>query len=97
MAEQFLHAAQVAGGFQHVARETVPQQVRVDAFEQALSLRRAARIQAGLVAEAPVLKTRTKAIGLGFEENLIGTGTDDAIDVLDRRVEFRIVPCGKKG
>ena len=33
------------------------------------------------------------AIGMGFRENLIGTGTDNAVDVLDRRVEFRIVPC----
>jgi outer membrane protein OmpA-like peptidoglycan-associated protein len=89
-----------------IAREAVAADVCLDvaghasrtgkqSVNQALSLRRAARIQAGLVAEAPVLKTRTKAIGLGFEENLIGTGTDDAIDVLDRRVEFRIVPCGK--
>lgn len=91
-----------------IAREAVAADVCLDvaghasrtgkqSVNQALSLRRAARIQAGLVAEAPVLKTRTKAIGLGFEQNLIGTGTDDAIDVLDRRVEFRIVPCGKKG
>ncbi|MGO4551149.1 OmpA family protein [Lysobacter sp. 2RAF19] len=88
-----------------IAREAVAADVCLDvaghasrtgkqSVNQALSLRRAARIQAGLIAEAPVLKTRTKAIGLGFEENLIGSGTDDAIDVLDRRVEFRIVPCG---
>ena len=38
MAQQLLHAAQVAGGFQHVAGERMPQQVRVHALEQALAL-----------------------------------------------------------
>ena len=45
MAEQFLHAAQVAGGFQHVAGERVPQQVRMHALEQALPLRELAHAQ----------------------------------------------------
>jgi hypothetical protein len=39
VAEQFLHAAQVAGGLQHVAGETVAQQVRMHALGQALALR----------------------------------------------------------
>jgi hypothetical protein len=30
---------------------------------------------------------------MGFRENLIGTGTDDARDALDRRVEFKITGC----
>lgn len=61
---------------------------------EALSLKRAVTIRKRLVAEAATLDKRTKASGMGFRENLIGTGTDNAIDVLDRRVEFRIVPCG---
>jgi len=61
---------------------------------EALSLKRAVTIRKRLVAEATSLDKRTKAIGMGFRENLIGTGTDNAVDVLDRRVEFRIVPCG---
>jgi len=64
------------------------------AANEALSLKRAAVIRKRLVAEAAALDQRTKAIGMGFRENLIGTGTDNAVDVLDRRVEFRIVPCG---
>jgi outer membrane protein OmpA-like peptidoglycan-associated protein len=60
---------------------------------QALSLRRAKEIQRRLVAEDVALKSRIKVQGLGFTQNLIGTGSDDAIDVLDRRVEFRIMPC----
>src|SRR5690606_26130819 len=38
VAEQFLHAAQVARGFEHVAGEGMPQQVRVHALEQTLAL-----------------------------------------------------------
>jgi hypothetical protein len=30
---------------------------------------------------------------MGFRENLVGTGTDDARDALDRRVEFKISEC----
>ena len=38
-------------------------------------------------------EVRTRASGVGWRENLIGTGTDDVTDALDRRVEFRIVSC----
>ena len=62
---------------------------------EALSLQRAAHVRRLLVAEAPELAARTKEIGMGFRENIIATGSDDAIDVLDRRVEFRIVTCGR--
>lgn len=63
------------------------------AANEALSLRRAAEIRRRLVAESPVLSKRTDVAGKGFRETLIGSGTDDVLDVLDRRVEFRIVPC----
>ena len=60
---------------------------------EALSLKRAVEIRRKLTAQAPELGPRTQAIGMGFRENLIGSGTDDNVDVLDRRVEFRIKPC----
>ena len=59
----------------------------------ALSLRRAASVRQRLIAEQPGLAQRTLAEGMGFAQNIVGSGTDDAFDVLDRRVEFRIVPC----
>ena len=31
--------------------------------------------------------------GQGSQESLVGTGTDDARDALDRRVEFKVVGC----
>ena len=63
---------------------------------EALSLKRAIDIRQRLVREAPELAARTEAVGMGFRQNIIGTGTDDAIDVLDRRVEFRIEDCGAR-
>ena len=87
-----------------IARESVAANVCMDiaghttrtgskSANEALSLKRAMVIRKRLVAESAVLDKRTNAIGMGFRENLIGTGTDNAVDVLDRRVEFRIVPC----
>ncbi|HEY2559024.1 MAG TPA: OmpA family protein [Caldimonas sp.] len=60
----------------------------------ALSLKRAQYVRQRLIVEAPELAGRTRAEGMGFRQNIVGSGTDDGFDVLDRRVEFRIVPCG---
>lgn len=62
-------------------------------YNDRLSLQRAAYIKQRLEREAPQLTPRTKASGMGFRENLVGTGTDDARDALDRRVEFKIADC----
>jgi outer membrane protein OmpA-like peptidoglycan-associated protein len=59
-----------------------------------LSQQRATFIRQRLAAESADLATRTKAIGMGFRQNIVGSGTDDVVDALDRRVEFKIVPCG---
>lgn len=64
-----------------------------EAYNDRLSAQRAASIQKKLEAESPGLVGRMKASGVGFRENLIGTGTDDASDSLDRRVEFKISGC----
>ena len=63
------------------------------AVNDQLSLRRAAVIRQRLVAEVGTLAPRTRASGMGFRQNIVGSGTDDAFDALDRRVEFKIVPC----
>ena len=60
----------------------------------ALSLQRAAVIRQRLTSEAAALGARTKASGMGFRENIVGSGTDNALDALDRRVEFKIIGCG---
>jgi outer membrane protein OmpA-like peptidoglycan-associated protein len=58
-----------------------------------LSQARAAVIKQKLDAEVSELATRTRASGVGWRENLIGTGSDDVSDALDRRVEFKITDC----
>jgi hypothetical protein len=64
------------------------------AYNDTLSMQRARYIRQRLIGEAGVLGDRTTPSGKGFRENIIGSGTDDAVDALDRRVEFRIVSCG---
>ena len=58
-----------------------------------LSLRRAESVKAKLDQNESALRTRTIANGAGSKENLIGIGTDDLRDALDRRVEFKVVDC----
>jgi outer membrane protein OmpA-like peptidoglycan-associated protein len=59
-----------------------------------LSLKRASYVLQRLAHEQPELGTRMRAEGMGFRQNIVGSGTDNGFDVLDRRVEFKIVPCG---
>jgi outer membrane protein OmpA-like peptidoglycan-associated protein len=58
-----------------------------------LSQARATVIKQKLDAEVSDLATRTRATGVGWRENIIGTGSDDVSDALDRRVEFKITNC----
>ena len=62
-------------------------------FNDRLSQQRATYIKKRLEDEAPELASRMGAVGMGFHENIVGTGTDDARDALDRRVEFKITGC----
>ncbi|HEY7539364.1 MAG TPA: OmpA family protein [Methylomirabilota bacterium] len=99
---------QVSGpyGFwlRQIARQAVAAKVCMDvightsktgsqAYNDRLSLQRAVYIKKRLDTEAPELAARTRASGMGFRETIVGTGTDDARDALDRRVVFRIVDC----
>jgi outer membrane protein OmpA-like peptidoglycan-associated protein len=67
------------------------------ALNDTLSKRRAEAIASSLERQSRGLSTRLRAEGVGSRENLIGLGTDDLRDALDRRVEFRIVECEKSG
>lgn len=64
-----------------------------EAVNDALSLRRAAYVKQRLGGESAELANRSKPVGMGWRQNIVGSGTDDAVDALDRRVEFRIVKC----
>jgi outer membrane protein OmpA-like peptidoglycan-associated protein len=63
------------------------------ALNDRLSQLRAQYIKERVEEVKPQLVTHTIAGGLGSRQNLIGTGKDDATDVLDRRVEFKILDC----
>jgi len=60
-----------------------------------LSQRRAQSMRDRLVRDAPALARghRLRTEGKGWDETIVGTGTDDLRDALDRRVEFKVVSC----
>ena len=62
-------------------------------FNERLSLQRALTIQRKIEALAPETAGRLVSVGVGFRENLVGSGTDDLRDALDRRVEFKVRNC----
>ena len=59
-----------------------------------LSLARAQNVKRKMDASVPTLASRTTASGVGYRENLVGSGADDLTDLQDRRVEFRMAKCG---
>jgi outer membrane protein OmpA-like peptidoglycan-associated protein len=64
-------------------------------FNKKLSDKRAHVIQKRLLDASPAIGKKTIAIGRGFEQNIVGSGTDDIRDAIDRRVEFKVMDCGK--
>lgn len=65
-----------------------------EAVNDRLSLARAETVRRLLTAQSRPLGARLRATGVGFRGNIIGTGSDDASDAVDRRVEFKVVECG---
>jgi len=63
------------------------------AANEVLSQKRAAVIKSNLERQNRKLATRISADGVGSREVIVGLGTDDLRDALDRRVEFRTVEC----
>jgi outer membrane protein OmpA-like peptidoglycan-associated protein len=60
-----------------------------------LSEKRAQLVQQVLAVKYPEIKKKTEIMGMGYAENIVGSGTDDAQDAIDRRVEFRLEECTK--
>lgn len=63
------------------------------AYNDQLSLERAISIQKRLQKTFPEVDQRSEVVGKGFSENIVGIGTDDERDALDRRVELFITDC----
>ncbi len=62
-------------------------------YNRDLSLHRAQKVQKLLAPYFSDIYQRSKAIGRGYLDNIIGSGTDDARDAVDRRVDFKKVDC----
>ena len=62
-------------------------------YNDKLSKDRAIAIQRRIEAQAAETAGRLVSVGVGFRENLVGSGTDDLRDALDRRVEFKVRNC----
>ncbi len=60
---------------------------------ETLSRQRAEVVQKMLERDNRALASKLSAAGAGSKEALVGLGTDDSRDALDRRVEFRVVDC----
>ena len=63
------------------------------AANDVLSQKRASLIRQTLEKQNKKLVTRLASEGSGSREVIVGLGTDDMRDALDRRVEFRTVDC----
>jgi hypothetical protein len=62
-------------------------------LNERLSLMRAQYVKQRMEASSPALAKLTRAVGKGSSETIIGLGTDDGRDSLDRRVEFKVQDC----
>jgi outer membrane protein OmpA-like peptidoglycan-associated protein len=60
---------------------------------EALSRQRAETVERMLEQTNRSLAAKLTVSGMGSKEALVGLGTDDQRDALDRRVEFRVVDC----
>jgi len=65
-----------------------------EAANDRLSLNRATTVRTLLERETPGIERLSRFSGVGFRQNLVGSGTDDASDAIDRRVVFEVVGCG---
>ena len=62
-------------------------------LNERLSLQRAIVVQQRMVSQYAELTKKLKPVGLGSSKVISGTGTDDARDAIDRRVEFQVQDC----
>jgi outer membrane protein OmpA-like peptidoglycan-associated protein len=63
------------------------------AVNEQLSQLRADYVKDRLETAVPALRGHVISTGVGAKNNLIGTGSDDLSDALDRRVEFKVLPA----
>jgi len=64
-------------------------------YNRQLSLSRAQKIQQLLEEDFSTIHSRIMTEGKGFDECIVCTGSDDEIDAVDRRVEFKAIDCDR--
>ena len=64
-----------------------------ETFNLNLSVARSERVRQIMLGDQSALKGRLQATGKGWSENIVGSGSDDARDAVDRRVEFKVADC----
>lgn len=64
-------------------------------YNDRLSLQRAKLVQGIMAVTYPEVKQKTRVTGMGWRENIVGTGADNVTDAIDRRVEFKVIVCAK--
>ncbi|MDM8563206.1 hypothetical protein QUF54_07620, partial [Candidatus Marithioploca araucensis] len=69
--------------------------VTEDANNHELSLERAKKVQTLMAGNFPVIMQSSKIIGKSASENMIGTDSNNATDLFDRRVEIIVVDCSQ--
>jgi outer membrane protein OmpA-like peptidoglycan-associated protein len=62
-------------------------------YNERLSQQRAVAMQRLIEAQARETTGKLQSVGMGYRENIVGSGTDDLRDALDRRVEFKVRSC----
>lgn len=90
---QIARAAQTSGSCLNIVGHT--SRSGSEALNDRLSQQRAETVKKMMEAEVSRVATQLRASGVGYRENVVGTGADDASDAVDRRVEFKVVACGR--
>jgi outer membrane protein OmpA-like peptidoglycan-associated protein len=88
---QISKAVQSTGGCLDVTGHT--SRSGSEALNEKLSLARAETVKRLMVGELAAVSTQLQVAGVGYRQNIVGTGADNASDAVDRRVEFKVVEC----
>lgn len=88
---QISKVVQSTGGCLNVAGHT--SKSGSEQLNDRLSLARAETVKRMMVSEVTAVGAQLQVSGAGYRENIVGTGSDDASDAVDRRVEFKTVDC----
>ncbi len=91
LAKQSAQLTTSTGGCMEIAGHTG--RAGSEALNERVSLQRAEYVRQRLIEERKDLAKHLSARGYGSKDALVATGREDPSDALDRRIEFKPVPC----